>query len=137
MLLIFGKIYVLYQSKNQNKKMVLREKLRNTKMTEVDTITTYLTKISQVRDELGDASEKLEDEELVRYALNGFTAKWHTFVARDKFPDWTRLWDDFVQKESREGTFQNSTQSSEENVALLTKGKGERGKGKGKGERPL
>ena len=49
-------------------------------MTNVDTITTHLTKISQVRDELGVASEKVEDEELVRYALNGFNAKWHTFV---------------------------------------------------------
>ena len=65
---------------------------------------------------------------IVRYALNGFTTKWHTFVqrvvARDKLLDWTRLWDDFVQEETREGTFQNGTQSSEENVAFLTKGKG-------------
>ena len=50
--------------------MVLREKLRNTKMTNADTVTTYLTKISQVRDELGAAGEKVEDEELIRYALN-------------------------------------------------------------------
>ena len=49
-------------------------------MTDVDTVTTYLTKISRVRDELGVAGEKVKDEELVRYALNGFTAKWHTFV---------------------------------------------------------
>ncbi len=106
---ISGKKYVsdmwtslctLYQSKNQNRKMVLREKLRNTKMTETDSVTTYLTKITQVRDELGAAGEKVEDEELVRHALNGFSTKWHTFVkgvvARDKLPDWTRLWDDFV-----------------------------------------
>ena len=73
---IWKALCTLYQSKNQNRKMVLREKLRNTKMTDVDTITTYLTKISQVRDELGAAGEKVEDEELVRYALNGFTTKW-------------------------------------------------------------
>ena len=69
-------------------------------MTDVDTVTTYLTKISQVR-----------------YALNGFTAKWHTFVqgivARENLPNWTRLWDDFVQEETWEGTFQNGTRSSE------------------------
>ena len=78
-------------------------------MFDVDTVTTYLTKISQVRDELGPVGEKVEDEEFVRYALNGFIAKWHTFVqgvvAREKLPYWTRLWDDFVQEESREGTF--------------------------------
>ena len=49
-------------------------------MTAADIVTTYLTKISQVRDELGVVGKKVEDEELVRYALNGFTAKWHTFV---------------------------------------------------------
>ena len=129
---IWKDLCTLYQSKNQNKNIVLREKLRNTKMTDVDTVTTYLTKISQVRDELGVAGEKVEDEELVRYALNGFTAKWHTFVqgvvAREKLPDWTRLWDDFVQEETREGNFQNDSQRSEENVALLTKGKGKEGK---------
>ena len=101
-------------------------------MTDADTVTTCLTKISLVRDEQGTSGEKVEDEELVRYALNGFTAKWHTFVqgvvAREKLPDWTRLWDDFVQEETREGTFQNGTQSSEENVALLIKGKGKGGK---------
>ena len=73
-------------------------------MTEADTATSYLTKFSQVRDELGVVGEKMEDEELVRYALNGFTAKWHRFVqqvvARENLPNWTRLWDDFVQEES-------------------------------------
>ena len=71
---IWKALCILYQSKNQNRKMGLKEKLRNTKMTDVDTVTTYLTKISQVRDELG-VGEKVEDEELVTYALNGFTAK--------------------------------------------------------------
>ena len=77
-------------------------------MTNVDTVTTYLTKCSQVRDELSATGEKVEDEELVRYALNGFTAKWHTFVqgvvAREKLLNQTRLWDDFFQEETREGT---------------------------------
>jgi hypothetical protein len=42
----------LFQSKNENLKMVLREKLKDTKMTGSDTVTTYLTQIRQVRDEL-------------------------------------------------------------------------------------
>jgi hypothetical protein len=36
----------LYQSGNQNKKMVLREKLGSTKMSKTDTVASYLTKIS-------------------------------------------------------------------------------------------
>jgi hypothetical protein len=35
----------LFQSKNENRKMVLREKLIDTKMTGSDMVTTYLTQI--------------------------------------------------------------------------------------------
>lgn len=36
----------LYQSDNHNREMVLRDKLRATKMSRTDTITTYLTRIT-------------------------------------------------------------------------------------------
>jgi hypothetical protein len=51
----------LYQSSNQNRKMVLREKLHILKMSRSDTVTSYLTKITQIRDELGVVGEKVED----------------------------------------------------------------------------
>ena len=63
-------------------------------MTEIDMVSPYLTKISQVRDELGVVGEKVEDEDLVIHALNGFIAKWHTFLqgvaSREKLPYWIR-----------------------------------------------
>jgi hypothetical protein len=44
----------------------------------------------------------------VRIALIGFTKEWEIFmkcvVAREKLPDWSRLWDDFTQEEIREGS---------------------------------
>ena len=42
----------LFQSSNENRKMGLREKLKNIKMVKGEVCMTYLTKISQVRDEL-------------------------------------------------------------------------------------
>ena len=42
----------LYQSSNENRKMVLRERLKAIKMAKTDSATTYLTKITSVRDEL-------------------------------------------------------------------------------------
>ena len=51
----------LYQSNNQNQKMVLREKLRDTKMTKTDNVTSYITRISQVCDELDVVGEKMDD----------------------------------------------------------------------------
>jgi hypothetical protein len=37
-----------------------------------DTVASYLTKITQIRDELGVLGEKVEDQELVRTTLKGF-----------------------------------------------------------------
>jgi 2-phosphoglycerate kinase len=54
----------LFQSKNENHKMVLREKLRDTKMTGSDMVTTYLTWIRQVRDELAAIGETMDDSEV-------------------------------------------------------------------------
>jgi hypothetical protein len=47
---MFVSLANLFQSNNTNMKMVSREKLRDTKMTKSDTMTNYLTNITQVCD---------------------------------------------------------------------------------------
>jgi hypothetical protein len=117
----------LYQSDNQSRKMLLREKLRSTKMAKGESVVTYLTKFTQIRDELAAVGEKVDETELVRTTLNGFTKQWEVFVrgvvAREKLPDWERLWDDFTQEELRVDASQASQPKSEEeeNVALHAK----------------
>ena len=90
----------LYQSKNENRKMVLQERMHNTKMAKGEGVVSCLTRLTQIRDELGAVDSKTMDEELVRIALNGFSKPWDTFVkgvmAREKLPNWQRLWDEFV-----------------------------------------
>ena len=63
----------LYQNDNENQKMVLREKLSDTKMSKNEIVSSYLTKISQVRDVFVSIWEKVFDSKLVRTALNRFT----------------------------------------------------------------
>ena len=45
--------------------------------------------------------------DIVRTTLNGVSKTWHMFVqaivGRERLPDWDRLWDDFVQEETRRG----------------------------------
>ena len=91
-------------------------------------MSSYLTRITQVRDELSTVGEAISDGELVRTALNGFLEKWDTFVkgvvSREKHPNWERLGDDFIQKETREEALhsrQSKGEENEENVALLAK----------------
>jgi 2-phosphoglycerate kinase len=65
----------LYQSDNQSRKMLLRDKLRSTEMAKGESMVTYLTMFAQIRDELATVGEKVDEIELVRTALNGFTRK--------------------------------------------------------------
>ena len=72
--------------------MVLQERMRSTKMVKGEGVVPYLTRLTQIRDELGAVGSKTEDEELVWKALNCFSKPWETFVkgvaAREKLPDW-------------------------------------------------
>jgi hypothetical protein len=70
----------LYQSTNENRKMVLREKLKSIKMTKAENVVTYLTILTKVRDELGAVGEAIVDNQLVRTTLNGFSKQWDVFV---------------------------------------------------------
>jgi hypothetical protein len=69
----------------------------------------------------------VDKTELVRIALNGFTKQWEMFVrgvvAREKLPDWERLWDDFTQKDLQVDATQASQPNSEEeeNVVIHAK----------------
>ena len=90
----------IYQSSNENRKMVLREKLRNIKMIETEKVSSYLTRITQVPDELGTIGEVIIDGELARTTLDGFSEKWNTFVkgvvSKENRPKWEILWDEFI-----------------------------------------
>jgi hypothetical protein len=125
----------LYQSSNENRKMVSREKLKSIKMTKTESDATYLTKLTQMRDELGVVGEVVADSELVKTALNGVTKQWAVFVesilARENLPKWDHLWDDFIQEETQRGYVHgsSSTGNEEENVALAAKGKNKSKKG--------
>jgi hypothetical protein len=129
----------LFQNSNENRKMVLREKLKSIKMTKSESVTCYLSRITQVRDELGAVGEVIPSTELVRTALNGVAKPWVVFVegivARENVPSWDRLWDDFVQEETRRGYVHgvgsSGVQEDKENVALGAKGKKKKTKKRG------
>ena len=70
----------LFQSSNENRKMVLREKLKSIKMAKAEGVISYLTRISQVRDELAIVGEVVSISELPWIALNGVAKPWVVFV---------------------------------------------------------
>ena len=80
----------LFQSSNENRKMVLREKLKSIKMAKAEGVISCLTRISQVRDELVAVGEVVPSSKLVRTALNRVSKPWAVFVeaivARENLP---------------------------------------------------
>ena len=69
----------------------MQERMCSTKMTKGKGVVPYLTRPTQIMDELGVVGSKTDDEELVQIALNGFSKTWDTFVkgvvAREKLPN--------------------------------------------------
>ena len=63
----------LFQSKSDQRKLALKDKLRKIKMEKNDTIPVYLTKFVHCRDELGSVGVSVDDEELVSLALLGLS----------------------------------------------------------------
>jgi hypothetical protein len=98
----------LYESSNENRKMVLHDRLRGIRMPKDESITSFLGRYTQIRDELGAVEKVVDPYTLVRQAMNFFTKLWGPFVrgivAREVMPTWQRMWDDFIQEEIRLAT---------------------------------
>eukprot|EP00253_Pinus_taeda_P009974 PITA_09974 len=124
----------LFKIKSDQRKLALKDKLRNIKCEKGDSIPKYLTKFTQCRDELGSVGVNVDDEELVSLALLGLSKSWHSYQdsvnGGEKLPGWERLWSDLVQEEIRQNTWDESSSKAfdEENCALAAKEK----KGKNK-----
>jgi hypothetical protein len=95
----------LYESSNENQKMVLHDRLRGIRMLKDESVTSFLGRYTQIRDDLGAVREVVDPNSLVRQAMNSFTKPWGPFirgiVAREVTPTWERMWDDFIQEEIR------------------------------------
>jgi hypothetical protein len=120
----------LFEAKHKSKIMALKERLQHTKMTKGEGVTTYLTKVKQLLDELLVVGVNLSPTEIVRSALRGFPKEWDHYisgiVARENLLDWNRLWNDCCQEEIKRGRDVDEDEE-EENLDLTSK-KGTRGR---------
>ena len=117
----------LFQSKSDQRKLALKDKLRHINMEKGDRMPKYVTKFIQCRDELGSVGVTVDHEELVSLDLLGLPKSWHAYQdsinGREKLPGWERLWSDLVQEEIRRSTRDGSSSKNEdeENFALAAK----------------
>jgi hypothetical protein len=95
----------LYERKYIRWNLALRNQLHNMKMENSESVSSYLMRVSQIRDQLAAIGDVIGDKELVTKTLNGFPTFWIPFVqgvcARSKLPKLDKLWEDFTHEESR------------------------------------
>ena len=58
---MFDSLTKLFEGKNINRKMTLRKQLKNVKIQNVETIQSYFTMVSQIKEQLEVVDEEVED----------------------------------------------------------------------------
>jgi hypothetical protein len=85
--------------------MNLKNELCDMKMNNDDCITSYLVRISQLRDKLQSIEEIISEKELINIVLNGLPKAWDAFSpsmnTRKEYPTFEELWTCCAQEESR------------------------------------
>ena len=122
----------LYQGKFVQKKMLLENQMRLFVMNKWEEINHFLFKLQTIWDQLIAMGVKVEDDVMVRTALNAVTNEWETYVqsilGRQDLPSWDDMWAILRQEEICLVTKrQNNTESSKvkkeevEDAALTSK----------------
>ena len=101
---MFDSLTKLFEGKNINQKMTLRNQLKNVKIQNAGTIQSYFTRVSQIKEQL-EAVEEVENGEIVMTTLNGLPRSWDSFIqgicARRKLVTIRRLLEECSQEEAR------------------------------------
>ena len=77
---MFDALVELFESKNTSRMLTLRNQLRYMSMIGSNKITSYLMKVSQLRDQLAAIEDPINDKELVTITLNGLPSSWEPFI---------------------------------------------------------
>ena len=79
--------------------------MKNVKIQNVETIHSYFTRVSQIKEQLEAVDEEVENAEIVMTTLNGLPRTWDSFIqgicARKKLVKFNRLWEECSQEEAR------------------------------------
>ena len=102
---MFDALTKLFEGKNINQKMTLRNQLKNVKIQNVYTIHPYFTRVSQIKEQLEAVDEEVENAKIVMTTLNGLPRAWDSFIqgifTRKKLVKFSRLWEECSQEEDQ------------------------------------
>ena len=82
--------------------MTLRNQLKNVKIQNAETILSYFTRVSQIKEQLEVVGEDIENGEVVITTLNDLPRSWDSFLqgicARIKLITFNRMWEECSQE---------------------------------------
>ena len=118
---MFDALSRLYEGKNINRKMTLRTQLKNVKMQDSQSIQSYFTRVSQIKEQIEAFGDSVEEAELVMTTMNCLPRSWDPFIrgicSRRKLTKFSRLWEVCTQEEARLEAKEEKL-GNEENQAL-------------------
>ena len=95
---MFDSLTEIFEGKNINQKMTLRNQMKNVKIQNVETIHSYFIRVSQIKEQLEAVDEEVENANIVMTTLNGLPRSWDSFIqeicARKKLVKFNRLWEE-------------------------------------------
>ena len=78
--------------------------MKNVKIQNVETIQSYFTRVSQIKEQLETMGEDVENGEVVMTTLNGLPRSWDSFIqgicARRNLITFSGLWEECSQEET-------------------------------------
>ena len=99
---MFDALTKLFEGNNINRKMTLRNQLKNVKIQNEDTIQSYFTRVSQIKERLEAVDEEVENQDILMTTLNGLPRSWDSFIqgicARKKLFKFIRLGKNALKK---------------------------------------
>ena len=102
---MFEALNKLFEGKNINRKMTLRNQLKNVNIQNEETIQSYFTRVSKTKEQIEAVEEEVENGEIVMTTLNGLPRSWDSFIqgvcARRKVITFSRLWEEFSKEEAQ------------------------------------
>lgn len=77
---MFDALSGMFEGRNINRKITLRSQLKNVKIKKEESIQSYLSRVSQIKEQLEAIRDKVEDAEIVMTTLNGFPRQWDSYI---------------------------------------------------------
>eukprot|EP00253_Pinus_taeda_P010637 PITA_10637 len=111
----------MYESKNTNRTWYLRKKILSIKMEENESVSSFISRVKEVKVKLTNIGETMTNDDLVTITMNGMTDDYQMFImglnAREKPPGFEELTGILLQEEER----RLSLKPQNPDLALMTK----------------